>query len=166
MRACGVLVHEDRILLIECYDEPVGRHYNIPGGGVEQDEPILDAVRREMLEETGYQVSVGRLLLTYESLHEDAASPQDKHHSFGLLFECHLVPGTQPDQPAVPDAFQTGLKWVPLSRLLALPLLPDIGTDLLAVLRGYVEAPAFARHTYTPGKLPPKTRPEIRPKNG
>src|SRR5205823_929597 len=41
--------------------------YRLPTGGIDRDEPILDAVLRETLEETGLAVEVGRFLaaLTY-----------------------------------------------------------------------------------------------------
>lgn len=157
MRACGVVIRDDQIFLIESYEEPLGVHYNLPGGGVEEGEAVREAVRRELREETGYEVEVGNLLLTYEALHEDTAILEEKHHSYGMLFICQLVNGAAPDgvipTPTLPDGFQTAVKWIPLSRLLTLPLLPDIGSELLAALRGGAAAPAFARHTYTPRKL-------------
>jgi 8-oxo-dGTP pyrophosphatase MutT (NUDIX family) len=54
----------DRLLLIRARDphEPaVGEWWEIPGGGVEPGEDTIDAAIRETAEETGYEVSRGRV---------------------------------------------------------------------------------------------------------
>ncbi len=144
MRACGIIRREDHILLIECFEEGYGLHYNLPGGGTQRGEPVREAVRREVREETGLEVEVGRLRLAYEALHPDT------HHSFGLLFECHALPDAEPRLPAVPDAFQTGVVWVPLADLKTIRLLPAIGPQLYAVLLDEPGADYFAQHTEQP----------------
>ena len=57
----GALVHDDRHrLLVVCRANEPGRGlWSIPGGRVERDEDDLEAVRREVLEETGLHVTVG-----------------------------------------------------------------------------------------------------------
>jgi 8-oxo-dGTP diphosphatase len=37
-------------------------HYFLPGGGIEKDESNQDCLAREMLEETGYKVSIGSFI--------------------------------------------------------------------------------------------------------
>jgi 8-oxo-dGTP diphosphatase len=49
--AYGVAVRDGRILVV---DTPEGRF--LPGGGLDAGELPLDALRREMVEETGYEV--------------------------------------------------------------------------------------------------------------
>ncbi len=151
VRASGIITRDDHILLIDCFDEYIGQHYDIPGGGVDRNEPVLTAVRREMREETGYDVEVGRLLLVCEALHENATTPDEEFHAFALIFECHII-GEQHD-PSLPDTIQTGVVWVPIDDLTRITLLPGIGKDIQAVLRGEQTAlPGLARHTYVPGK--------------
>ncbi len=141
VRASGIVVQDDAVLLIECRDDVVGLHYNLPGGGVEPREAVIDAVRREVYEETGLRVGVGRLLLAIES--RPTSPLADQPHSIGLVFACEARNGHAPDVPAHPDLYETGLRWVPVDDLPTLPLLPNVGADLRAVLRGDLAAGSF-----------------------
>lgn len=57
----GALVHDDegRLLVVRRGHEPGAGKWSVPGGRVEPRESDLDAVRREVLEETGLHVLVG-----------------------------------------------------------------------------------------------------------
>ncbi|MDP9320343.1 MAG: NUDIX hydrolase [Chloroflexota bacterium] len=59
--------------------------YRLPTGGIDEDEPILDAVIRETLEETGLTVAVKRFLasLTY---HNGPTGPP-VFHTFAFLLD-------------------------------------------------------------------------------
>jgi ADP-ribose pyrophosphatase YjhB (NUDIX family) len=60
-RVTGVLIEDGRILLLD-QDTDGPRSWSLPGGKVEDGETLADALVREMREETGVQVEVGRLL--------------------------------------------------------------------------------------------------------
>jgi 8-oxo-dGTP diphosphatase len=64
IRCTGLIVQNNSILLVE-YDDN-GIHYNLPGGGLEPKETILEGVAREVFEETEAEVEVGPLALVYE----------------------------------------------------------------------------------------------------
>ena len=53
---------QGRLLMIKRGHEPGAGLWSIPGGRIEPGETDSDAVVREMLEETGLTVQVGRLL--------------------------------------------------------------------------------------------------------
>ena len=60
-RVAGILIQDDRIALIERHR--MGRHYYVfPGGGVEPGENFVEALVREMDEETGLKIIVQRLI--------------------------------------------------------------------------------------------------------
>jgi 8-oxo-dGTP diphosphatase len=61
------LVEDDRILLAE-HVKSGHRHWLLPGGGVEPGETMAETAAREMLEETGFTVKTGRLLIVCEAI--------------------------------------------------------------------------------------------------
>jgi len=59
--------------------------YRLPTGGIDRDEPMLDAVRRETREETGLTIDVQRFLaaLTYR----DGSTGPAVFHTFAFLLD-------------------------------------------------------------------------------
>lgn len=56
---------KDEVLLVR-----LGRHgqefWSAPGGGVEEDEPMIETLNRELKEETGYKVKIGNLIFVQD----------------------------------------------------------------------------------------------------
>lgn len=65
VRAGAIIIENKAILLVEFNDEN-GLHYNVPGGGVETEETVIEAVRREVREEVQAEIEVGPLAFVYE----------------------------------------------------------------------------------------------------
>ena len=67
VRACGICIENDRVLMIG-HRAILGENtfWSPPGGGVEVGEMAEDALRREFLEETGLEVAIGKLLIMNE----------------------------------------------------------------------------------------------------
>jgi 8-oxo-dGTP pyrophosphatase MutT (NUDIX family) len=59
--------------------------FRLPTGGIDRDEPILDAVLRETLEETGLTLDVKRFLATLT--YRDGASGPPVFHTFAFLLD-------------------------------------------------------------------------------
>ncbi|MFF4450184.1 NUDIX domain-containing protein [Streptomyces sp. NPDC001502] len=57
----GIVIEDGQILLLD-QDTDGDRSWSLPGGKVEPGETLEEALKREMLEETGAEVEVGRLL--------------------------------------------------------------------------------------------------------
>jgi 8-oxo-dGTP diphosphatase len=61
---------EDRLLLVERGNPPSAGAWTVPGGKLEADETLAQAVAREVREETGLIVEVGALACVLESFGE------------------------------------------------------------------------------------------------
>ena len=62
--AKAVVIEEDEVLLTRNLhpDDPEGEFFLLPGGGQHHGESLGECVRREVCEETGYEVTVGDVL--------------------------------------------------------------------------------------------------------
>lgn len=131
VRACALIIHDESVLLIEFQDEH-GLHYNLPAGGVEPNESVIEAVKREAREEASADVKVGRIAFVYEYAPHLASYIYDSApHGLSLIFDCTLKAGSSPGMPEKPDKNQTGVKWIPLSELDRVVLYPNIKKHIL-----------------------------------
>jgi 8-oxo-dGTP pyrophosphatase MutT (NUDIX family) len=53
----GVAIQNGKVLLVPCWDG-----YDFPGGGIHEGEPLLEALVREVKEESGIEVQVEQIL--------------------------------------------------------------------------------------------------------
>lgn len=61
----ALIIEDESVLLIE-FDDENGLHYNLPGGGVDPGESIVEALKREAQEEASVNVEVGSLAFVIE----------------------------------------------------------------------------------------------------
>jgi ADP-ribose pyrophosphatase YjhB (NUDIX family) len=78
----GIIIEEGKVLL--CRRRDIG-WWNLPGGGMEVAETVDEALQREVREETGLEVEVGRLVAVY-------SKPQKQE--VVLAFCCRAKGGT------------------------------------------------------------------------
>lgn len=70
--AVGALVlHEDRVLVVERGKAPAEGVWALPGGSVELGETMAEAIEREVLEETGLVVRAGDVIHAFDALVRD-----------------------------------------------------------------------------------------------
>jgi ADP-ribose pyrophosphatase YjhB (NUDIX family) len=84
----GVAVREGSVLLVPAWDG-----YDFPGGGVNLGEPLMDALVREVKEETGLDARPGRLLHMQDSFFLHPKNGKG-YHSFVIYFAIDIVGGT------------------------------------------------------------------------
>lgn len=130
----AVIEREGQLLLIEYEDARLGRHWGLPGGGVEVGETLHAALRREVWEETGARVTVGHLLMVNEY---DPTAPDylyDDELTLRLLFHCTLAGDAPFTPPTIPDPDQIGVDWVAIAELTVITFLPRIALRLQQLL--------------------------------
>lgn len=125
IRAAAAIVQEGALLLVR--HEKDGRGYwMLPGGGVQWGEGIDAAVRRELIEETGLEVSTGELLFVKDTIH-----PEGARHMVHIVLRATVVGGElRPSQD--PRVVET--RWVPFYDLPAIDFRPDVMPVLIQLL--------------------------------
>jgi len=88
----GVVVRDERALLIRRGSAPLKGEWSIPGGMLELGETILEGVQRELLEETAIEVRLLDLIEVFERLTRDEAGKL-KYHFVILDYLCEAVRG-------------------------------------------------------------------------
>lgn len=91
VRVCGILVNDDKILLVK-HDGlgPHGYYWSPPGGGLEFGETVTDCLKREFFEEAGIVVEVGHLMFVNEYINEPL-------HAIELFYRCDFSVGSPID---------------------------------------------------------------------
>ena len=114
----AILRWQGRILLLR-HEKPTGEVWLLPGGGVRMGESLVDALRRELWEETGVEGVCGELVGWVERFDED-------EHFVILDFRVAVLEATAP--VAGDDAAEA--RWVPLVHVADLNLVDGLAEFL------------------------------------
>ena len=95
VRCAGIVIKDNKILLVKSdYDNKI--YWILPGGGLHIGESLKGCVKREVFEETGIKVKVGKLIFI-----DETCSQQSPMIHFTYLCEPQnddLILGSDPDQ--------------------------------------------------------------------
>lgn len=113
IRVCGVCIEDGKILLIN----HIGVMENTdfwcpPGGGLQFGETIEDCLKREFLEETNTEISVGRFL----EINEFVTPPL---HAVELFYEVKIISGIaiKGIDPEMEEQIISDLRWFSLDEI-------------------------------------------------
>lgn len=110
------------VLLVKRGIEPFKGKYALPGGFVNMDELLEDACKRELMEETGLEVSQMQQFKTFDAVNRDP-----RHRTISVVFSAHV-----PERSVVAgndDAAHAG--WFPVDDL------PELGFDHKDILKEF-----------------------------
>ena len=119
--ASAIVIDDERLLLVRRGRGRAQGHWAVPGGRVQPDELLAEAVVRELLEETGIEGVCGNLVGVLE-LFDDGEAP----HQVILAYLVTLMEAVEP--VAGDDAAEA--RWVPLSDVADFRLAPGLAEFL------------------------------------
>jgi 8-oxo-dGTP diphosphatase len=134
LSAYVLLVDEEERVLLALWNGGPEPSWTMPGGGVELDETVEDAAARELREETGYDVVLGRVLGIDSHVVPASARvrPSDRPmKAVRVVFEGSVVGGTLRNEV---DGTTDEARWICLADV---PALPRVGlVDAALAMRG------------------------------
>jgi 8-oxo-dGTP diphosphatase len=142
----GIVINNDKILLNEFGG---GKYYNIPGGGVEPGETVKQAVVREILEESGLNVTIGDLIFALEYEPNNCSFIYGEIPQISFVFRCFLDGDDKIKPPSIPDVdpdnpeMSSEAKWVQISNLKDVNYVPYIHEQLMEYINTNSFSPVF-----------------------
>lgn len=118
-RAVAVIIDDGKILIIHRFKSGE-EYYVFPGGGVENNEPVEEAVIREAKEETGLDITIAKKLWESEN------KGRKEHFFLVDKFSGELRSGIGGPEESTQSADNVyRLEWLPLSDIKNVRLFPE-----------------------------------------
>jgi ADP-ribose pyrophosphatase len=114
----GLIINQDRVLLVKRKNPPSQGLWALPGGRVEWGETMVQAVEREVLEETGIVVKAERIVYTFDSITRDEKGEISFHY---IIIDFVAHPLDLWAKP-VPGDDAEEVRWLTLKELKNLPV--------------------------------------------
>ncbi len=116
----AVILHQDRLLLVNAWPDGQSDLWCAPGGGVEAGQSLPDNLQREVQEECGLTIAVGAPCLVNE-FHDPASG----YHQVDIYFRAEIIAGALQDDWRDPAGVVTTRRFVTEAQLRGLRFKPD-----------------------------------------
>ena len=121
----ALILHDQRLLLVNAYGGGKSDLWCAPGGGVEPHSSLPDNLKREVFEETGLTVAVGAPALINE-FH----APQRDFHQVDIYFRCSITGGRLDDAWQDPEGIVTKRSFFSRAEMNSIRFKPDSLADV------------------------------------
>ena len=125
LAARALILHQDRLLVVNAYPAGQSDLWCAPGGGVERGNSLPDNLAREVYEETGLTIAVGAPCLINE-FHD----PEGTFHQVDVYFRCTILSGALSDDWRDPEGIVSERRFVTRDELFGLAFKPDSLPDV------------------------------------
>lgn len=124
IRVAALIVQEGQVLLVK-HRKDDQEYWMLPGGGVDPGEGLAEALTRELQEETGLQITPGKLLLAVDTI-----DPEGGRHIVHLVFAAEVLGGAlaMGEDPRIVE-----VSFVELESLTTAAFLPAIQAELYSL---------------------------------
>jgi ADP-ribose pyrophosphatase YjhB (NUDIX family) len=112
----GLIIDAGEVLLIHQMTPPEPDCWDLPGGGLEPGEPLIDGLRREIQEETGLvDFQVNGLLTIVETFTPEANN--GLLQALNIIYKCSVNERPVRLHSSDPEIGDRGIQWLPISQL-------------------------------------------------
>jgi len=122
-----IVIHEGKVLLVKRGVEPSRGLWAIPGGTLKLGETLQECAAREILEETGIIIKVGKCIYVFDFFENDNAG-KIKFHFVIVDYAAEYISG---EAQGADDAEEAG--WFSPKELSALPIAINTMAALLEI---------------------------------
>jgi ADP-ribose pyrophosphatase YjhB (NUDIX family) len=122
----AIIIKGTRLLTVEMRSDDGNTYYTLPGGKQKPDELMIDALKREVQEETGYTVEPKSLLFIREGF-------DDETHRIEFMFICDIASDIDESKLSY-DVNQVGTKWLNIDNIRHEELYP---VDMRNIIKQY-----------------------------
>jgi 8-oxo-dGTP diphosphatase len=112
----GLFIQSGTVLMIHKMTGPEPDCWDLPGGGLQPGEPMIQALKREIREETGLSdVSVGNVLTLVEGFFPNWRGKL--LHSLSIIYECAVERESVVSPTGDRELGTKGVQWLPVTEL-------------------------------------------------
>lgn len=127
VRVAGILIEDDKILLIE-HKKNDKKYWLIPGGGVDWGESTSEALVREYKEETNLDIEIEKFLFISEAI-----APDKEKHVINLYFQIKKLDNCA-EMKLGDEENLSNLKFISKEEIENIKLYPNIKDKIIKLL--------------------------------